>query len=108
MLKVILNRLKPQAEEILAEEQAEKYHRTDLQHQSSVWEIQPTPARHPKKKKKKKSVQQGVAWCIMGRDEQNTTWTRSWLAANTIKQLQQKPAVQYLYEAQWTTGSLHQ
>ena len=32
MLKIILNRLKPQAEEITAEEQAgKKHHRTDLQ-----------------------------------------------------------------------------
>ena len=41
MLKVILNRLKPQAEEIIAEEQAgfrarKKHHRTDLQPQNPV------------------------------------------------------------------------
>ena len=50
MLKIILNRLMPQAEKIIAEEQAGwlqsrvEHHRADLQPTNPLWDVSPAPA----------------------------------------------------------------
>ena len=69
MLKIILNRLKPQAEKIIAEEQAG--FRADLQPTHSLWEISSAPAWPlPCLHRLQKGLWQGLACSFMGNHDE--------------------------------------
>ena len=73
MLKMILNRFKPQAEKIIAEEQAgRKEHQwADFQPTNPLWEISPVPARPlPCLRRRQEGLRQGLACSFVGIHEE--------------------------------------
>ena len=75
MLKILLNRLKPQAETIIAEEQAgfragRSTNRTNTQSQDNLREVPTTPTRPvPRLHRLQKSLRQGLACSPLGHHE---------------------------------------
>ena len=75
MLKIVLNRLKPQLEKIIAEEQAglsrQEHHCADLQPMNPLREISPTPAAPlPCLYRPQKGLQQSLTCSFMGYHEE--------------------------------------